>query len=144
MDRRSSGPRRTDRRALHFLVLGGLLFAGKSWWGAGARPEIVVTAAQREQIRREHDPSGRRPSGAEERARIDRVVDDEILYREALARGLDRDNPVVRERVLQSMQLLADNPQANATALLRDGLALGLDRSDVVVRPPLAGAMRLL
>jgi len=136
-------------RALHFLVLGGALFAGKSWWsgvarGSGPRPEIVVTAAQREEIRRDGQPLGRRSTPEEEGARLDRVVDDEILYREALARGLDRDNPVVRERVIQSMRLLSDDPQADEATLFRQGLRLGLDRSDVVVRRHLAATMRVL
>jgi hypothetical protein len=148
------------RRALHFLVLGGLIFIGRSSLcpdgsqGAGwaSQPRIVISAARREQIRRELDRTPGRPSASEEerarladeeRARLARDVDEEILYREALVRGLDRDDPVVRERVIQGMRLLSDDPHADEAGLYRAGLDLGLDRRDLVVRRHLAAAMRL-
>jgi hypothetical protein len=139
--------------ALHYLVLGGVLFAARSTvleqWsdlvGPGVRPRIVITAAQRGEVQREfRERLGRLPGPEEERGHLDRLVDDEILYREALVRGLDSGNDVVRDRVVQSMRLLAEDPNAAEEVLYREGLRIGLDRRDLVVQRHLATMMRLL
>ena len=52
----------------------------------------------------------RRTTAYEEelRAAVDAYVRDEMLYREGLALGLDRDDPVVRNRIRQKADLLSD------------------------------------
>lgn len=49
---------------------------------------------------------GRKPSDAEQAAAIEAYINDEVLYREALRRGLDKGDPVIRRRLLQSMQFV--------------------------------------
>src|SRR5690606_24384983 len=39
----------------------------------------------------------------------ERWIDDEILYRAGLARGLDRDDPVARRRVIQHLQFVHEH-----------------------------------
>jgi len=51
---------------------------------------------------------GTEPTPAEDAAIVDRFVDDEVLYREALAMGLDRGDIIVRRRLLQKMEFLLD------------------------------------
>src|SRR5262249_53297971 len=141
------------RPVLHYLAIGGLLFAARATLGTQwarlsrtVRPRIVITAAQRDVIRHEltQKPGQPPPTADQERAQGEHTVDEEILYREALARGLDRDDPVVRERVIQNMRLLSDDSHADEPTLFRQGLDIGLDRSDIVVRRHLAASMRLL
>ena len=136
--------------ALHFLAIGGLLFAleagWQAWSGAGSVPptRVVITAAQVEQLRRDLTlQNGYRPSPRALRAAIDAAIDEEVLYREALATGLDRGNEMIRQRLLQIAGFVTDDPGLDEEALYQTALRLGLDRSDVVVRRQLAEFMRL-
>lgn len=95
---------------VHFAVLGGALF----WLHAAVAPRdgghtIELSAADIEALR--HDRRrrlGTDPTPAEDAALIERFVDDEVLYREALALGLDRGDIIVRRRLLQKMEFLLD------------------------------------
>jgi hypothetical protein len=49
---------------------------------------------------------GRAPMASELRKAFDRYVRDEVLYREALARGLDRNDPVVKSSLVRKITLL--------------------------------------
>ena len=69
---------------------------------------------------------------------------EDLLVRQALALGLDRDDPVVLRRLLRNMRFVEEGEGRDAGALYRGSLALGMDRSDVVVRRRLAQRMRLL
>lgn len=51
--------------------------------------------------------TGRPPTDAELDNLVQRLVREEVLYREALRLGLDRDDTVVRRRMAQKMDLLA-------------------------------------
>jgi len=147
---------------LHFLVLGGILHLVEARWGpreASPRPApvsprtpaagvrtVTVSAAQieilREGWRRGH--RGLLPA-AEEARLIEGLAAEEILYREALARGLDRAEPV-RQRLIQNMQFLEISPaeKAGAEDLYRQAVEIGFDRTDPVVRRYLVEQMRLL
>src|SRR5215468_4930577 len=62
----------------------------------GART-IEVSAAQADQLAAVFRVSKKRPpTRAELRALIDDFIKEEVYYREALAIGLDRDDPVIR------------------------------------------------
>lgn len=99
---------------LHFVVLGAALFALDRWvagQGDEAEPEraIVIDADVRAELAdRWLHAHGERPSEAELERLVERWVDEEVLYREALARGLDRDDPQVRARLASSMAYLLD------------------------------------
>jgi len=93
---------------LHFLAVGVLVFALQ--WALGDRPApddshlIVVDEALREELNRQlWDSYGRSPSSKEIEAEVDRWVDIEILVREAERLGLDREDPVIRERLAAKM-----------------------------------------
>lgn len=51
---------------------------------------------------------GRAPEAAELEAALSRLVDDEVLVREARRRGLDQGDVIVRRRLIQKMELLAE------------------------------------
>lgn len=135
--------------ALHFLLLGGLLFAASSLTGssqpAAVREPVVITASRIEEIREDYRRTmGTAPTPRELAALIAKEADDEMLYREALLLGLDRGDPAVEWRVIEKMEFLYGLPAGGEAEALRRGLALGLQRDDVVVRSGLVTKMRLL
>jgi len=133
--------------ALHFLALGGLLFAAaraleRPPAPAAVRAPIVVDAAR---IREEFaERSGLVPTAADEAVLVERAIEEELLYREALARGLDRNDRSIRHRLSEKMRFLSPEAERSAEDYYRDALALGLDREDVIVRRMLVEKMRLL
>ena len=101
---------------LHFALLGSIIFVAYRLVAPPALDgaKIVITADRvaslRAQFAAMHD--GRPPNEDELRASIDAYVRDEMLYREGLAMGLDRDDPVVRNRVRQKADLLSEDALA--------------------------------
>jgi len=91
--------------------------------------------------------TGRAPDPSELQGLVATAIDDEILYREALARGLDRDDPVVQRRLVTNMAFVEDDgdrARDEAATLYGTALALGMDRGDLVVRRRLIAQMRAL
>ena len=101
---------------LHFALLGAAIFFGYRLVAplAGDASEIVITSDRIASISAQFSAShgGRPPHDSELRAAIDAYVRDEMLYREGLALGLDRDDPVVRNRIRQKTELLSDDALA--------------------------------
>ncbi len=134
--------------ALHFLVAGGLLFAIRSWWQPtvhdAARPRIAVTAADVDRLRSEWTAQHGAPPGSEtERALVDDALDEEILHREALAAGLDRQDPLVRSRLEKLGRFLGEASEGDRDTVEREARRLGLAEHDVVIRRHLTQLMRL-
>jgi hypothetical protein len=108
-----------------FALAGGLLFALSAVRSSPfTRERIVVSAdtvrrlvADREQL------LGRPISPEERRALVARHVDEEILVRDAYARGLDREDGAVRRRLLEVMRfVIGDEPPEPTPAQLREFL----------------------
>ncbi|MGH8691779.1 MAG: peptidyl-prolyl cis-trans isomerase [Burkholderiales bacterium] len=103
---------------MHFLLLGALLFGAYGWLNRGALEapdEIVVDAGRVASLSAQFERVWRRPPTPQELdGLIQTFVREEIFYREGLAMGLDRDDPVVRRRIGQKMAFLAEGltPQA--------------------------------
>lgn len=137
---------------LHFLVGGAVLFRlvhGPTPFAAvahgGPPAPIVVSAADVERLRTEYTrDTGLSPTPDDESALIDKAVDEELLFREAVARGLDRNDRSVRTWLIEQMAVLTDGPVTDGDRLYAQARALGLDRSDLVVRRILVQKMRLL
>jgi parvulin-like peptidyl-prolyl isomerase len=100
---------------LHFVVLGALLFLGYRSWPPPASAEvpskqIQFTVEQLTQLALQFQSQWRRPPTADELDRlVENRVQSEILYREALALRLDKDDEIVRRRMAQKMQFLAED-----------------------------------
>jgi hypothetical protein len=99
---------------LQFLILGALLFAADRVLhppapAATADDRIVVSADVRNELadawRQSH---GQPPTPAELESEIDRWIDQEILYREGMARGLERDDARVRDRIATKMGVVLE------------------------------------
>ena len=78
-----------------------------------ASSEITVSADQVEILVSRFTRSwGRAPSDAELQAVVEDFVREEISYREALAMGLDQNDPVVRRRMQQKLAFLLEDVEA--------------------------------
>jgi hypothetical protein len=106
---------------LQFLGVGLLLFVGYAWLNpASDQPDadlrIELTADDLRQIQVAWLAQGREPLSPEQlRSLVGARVREEILYREALALGLDQDDTIVRRRLAQKMEFLFED-----VAALRD------------------------
>jgi len=116
------------RYVLKIFALSALL-AGLFWALQGPpgrdsdRPEIVISEAEvAHQRARWEKMWGRPPTSAELQKAVDGYVRNEILYREALVRGMDREDPRVRMALIQKMQMLAAG-QADARRVTEKDLA---------------------
>ena len=98
---------------LHFLLLGLLLFlAYRLLHGAPDlnRQRIDVSAEDVDRLRLSWKAQrGQLPNSAELADLIEQQVREEIMYREAIALGLERDDTIVRRRLAQKMDFLADD-----------------------------------
>jgi hypothetical protein len=112
---RSPGAMRSWLREpmLHFLLIGAALLLLFEWIGADGGPgssRITVTAGQVEQLVAGFTRTWQRPPDeAELKGLIDEYVREEIAYREAIGLGLDRDDTVIRRRLRQKVEFLAED-----------------------------------
>lgn len=95
---------------LHFVVLGAVIFFADGALEARAQRDIHVSA---DVVLRLVDlwrgQAMREPSAAERASLIETHIREEILYREARALGLDRDDAIIRRRLAQKIEFLAED-----------------------------------
>jgi hypothetical protein len=105
---------------------------------AGAAPRsIVLTAGDLERLRDGFERTWQRPPTPEELAGlVEERVREEVFYREALALGLDQDDTIVRRRLRQKLEFLAEDvaPEEASDAELADWLAAHPERFRVEAR----------
>ena len=70
--------------------------------------------------------------------------DDALLVHEALLRGFERSDDVVRRRLIQNLRFARPDDRRSEDELVDEALRLGMHESDLVVRRRLALKMRLL
>ncbi len=95
----------------HFLLIGIALFGGYRWVSPGdsGGRRIVVTQGVLDDLVTQHVAArGREPSTTELNHLIESYVRDEILYREGVRLGLERDDIVVKRRVRQKIEMIAE------------------------------------
>jgi PPIC-type PPIASE domain len=97
---------------VHFLLLGGLLFG--AWYAFHDQPQIsddnriVLDEAQVASLAASFQRTWLRlPTHEELVGLVQDRIKEEILYREALALGLDRDDQVIRRRLRQKMEFVS-------------------------------------
>jgi parvulin-like peptidyl-prolyl cis-trans isomerase-like protein len=96
---------------LHFLLIGIALFGVYQWVSPvdsdGRR--IVITQGVVDDLVTQHVAArGREPSSTELNHLVESYVRDEILYREGVRLGLERDDIVVKRRVRQKIEMIAE------------------------------------
>ena len=103
---------------LHFLLLGVVLFAVYAYMqrGRGGVESSKQIALSLDDLRTMdmyfESQWHRQPTPAEFQAMVEDKVREEVLYREALAMGLDKDDTIVKRRMAQKMQFLAEDVAA--------------------------------
>ncbi|WP_372798845.1 hypothetical protein [Pontiella sp.] len=95
---------------IHFILLGAALFAVYAGLNRPDSKEgIVVTASMVQALEAQFSNDWNRAPSAEERQGLIRdYVREELAVREALALGLDRNDPVVRQRLRQKIELMVE------------------------------------
>ena len=101
---------------LHFLLIGLGLFVlyGIVSPGDSAGRTITISQSQVETLRRQYAALwGGPPDATQLSGLIEAQVRDEILYREGMAQGLGRDDPVIKRRIRQKIEVMAEEEGAN-------------------------------
>jgi hypothetical protein len=102
---------------LHFVLIGLALFAiyhRLSPYQPGDSRIVISQGVVDDLISQHVAVRGRPPSDRELRQAIDTYVREEILYREGAALGLDRDDAVVKRRVRQKLEVMAEENASSA------------------------------
>jgi hypothetical protein len=98
---------------LHFVLLGGLIFAAYAWvngFQVNDPDRIVVSLRQQENLARTFERTWQRPPAqAELNGLIVDFLRQEIAYRESQKMQLDRDDIVIRRRLRQKLEMLAED-----------------------------------
>lgn len=103
---------------VHFFAVALVLFAANSILNGSDQPpsanSITITQGRVQQIAASYRLlAGRMPSRAELQALVNDFVSEEIDYREAVAMGLDADDTIVRRRMRQKLEFLAEDSNAS-------------------------------
>ncbi|MBW2367611.1 MAG: peptidyl-prolyl cis-trans isomerase [Deltaproteobacteria bacterium] len=98
---------------VHFIALGLLIFCLNAWLGnpgSDSNPVIEVSAPKIKRFSEIYQAKWRRvPTSEEMNALIEQYVREEILYREAVAMGLDQNDTIVRRRLAQKVEFLSED-----------------------------------
>ena len=97
---------------LHFLLLGALIFIAYGFMNADtpSDDEIVVSLAQQKQLVNAFTVTWKRPPTSKEfQGIVENWIREEIAYREAVAMELDSNDSIIRRRLRQKLELLADD-----------------------------------
>jgi hypothetical protein len=99
---------------IQFLLIGAVLFGLYRLPGNGSvsasSNRITIGAGEIEQLRAMFMKQRQRPPSDEElRGIIDARVQEEVLYREALIMGLDRDDTIIKRRLAQKLEFLTED-----------------------------------
>lgn len=112
---------------LHFVIAGAALFALYAWAkprASGEGDSIVVSTDRIAALDQQFQLVWQRaPTRHEREGLVEQYVREEVLYREGLALGLERDDAVVRRRVGQKVAFLVqETPQPPTERELQEWL----------------------
>jgi hypothetical protein len=103
---------------MHFLLLGLLLFGinasmNRGRVGVEASKQIAISLDDLRLMEMYFESQWHRPPTSQElQALVEDKVREEVLYREGVAMGLDKDDTIVKRRIAQKMQFLAEDVAA--------------------------------
>ncbi len=123
---------------LHFLLIGLLLFLlyGKVAPSSDDGNRITVSQADIAALARQFEATWSRPPAPSElQDLVDSHVRDEILFREGAALGLLKDDPVIKRRVRQKLEVLVEEEGKSGTVGDAE-LAAYLERNAAAFRVP--------
>jgi len=98
---------------VHFVILGGLLFAGHSVWQKHVtksdRTILISPAEMERQAQIFASENKRQPSDADLEGLLFAHIEEQALMREAKHLGLDEDDTIIRRRLAQKMRFMIDD-----------------------------------
>jgi hypothetical protein len=103
---------------LHFLLIGLLLFAVYAYNSSGrsgieSPRQIVLSLDDLRTMTAYFESQWHRPPTPQEfQAMVEDKIQEEVLYREGLAMGLDKEDTIVKRRMAQKVQFLAEDVAA--------------------------------
>jgi peptidyl-prolyl cis-trans isomerase C len=103
---------------LHFLLIGAVLFGIYSWMNRGRMGiepsrQIAITMDDLRAMEGYFESQWHRPpTPVEFQAMVEDKVREEVLYREGLAMGLDKDDTIVKRRMAQKVEFLSEDVAA--------------------------------
>lgn len=127
---------------VHFLLLGALLFAGYAYFDrgrGGVEPskQIRLSLDDLGQLAMLFQSQWKRDPSPDEFARmVETKAQEEVLYREGLAMGLDKDDTIVKRRMAQKMQFVAEDVTAARTPTSAELKAWFEKNTDKFQEPP--------
>jgi peptidyl-prolyl cis-trans isomerase C len=123
---------------VHFLIVGLVLYAaGHAYARRHDHYRIDVTAERAAQLAETYRKQyGQSPDAQMRELLIQNDIDNEILYREGLRLKLDQDDEIVRRRIIQKMQFLAQNLHAPAEPTEAQIEAFFREHVAMYARPP--------
>ncbi len=94
--------------SLHFLFIGLVIYAASEFISPTVAPdEIHISSSQQEKLEEIWIRQwGRVPTETEMGLLIQNHIKEEILYRKALAMGLEKDDELIRRRLIQKISFL--------------------------------------
>jgi parvulin-like peptidyl-prolyl isomerase len=103
---------------VQFLLLGAVLFVLDAWLRPAAAPvaatQIVVSETRIDNLAQNFRRTWQRPPTKQELdGLIESFVKEEVMVREALALGLDRDDAIIRRRLQQKMEFVSEEAAAS-------------------------------
>lgn len=126
---------------IHFLLIGGLLFVIYGLQNDGISDQskrIVFTQADINRLAVLWEKQRQRPpSQVELEGLIEQQIREQVLYREALAMGLDKNDSIVRRRLAQKVEFISSDLAAQvepSDADLADYLAKHPDKFEIPAR----------
>jgi hypothetical protein len=126
---------------LHFLLVGAIIFAVYNVMQAD-RPvpapskEIRVSLDEFAQLALLFQAQWRREPTTDELGRlVENRVQEEVLYREALAMGLDKNDTIVKRRMAQKLQFLAEDVGGARDPTTADLMAWYENNAGLFVQP---------
>ncbi len=133
---------------VHFVLIGAALFVMWEIVGRGGRSpqarQIVLTLDDLRQLQLGFTAQWQRPPTQPEMlGLIENRIKEEVLYREALAMGLDKDDTIVRRRMAQKMQFLAEDV-SSAREPTREELKAWFDKNTAMFEQPARMTFRTL
>ncbi len=98
---------------VHFIILGGLLFAGHSLWQRHvSKADYTITVSPDEMERQATIFAGenrRQPTDEDLQALLFAYVEEQALMREASRMGLGDDDTIIRRRLAQKMRFMIED-----------------------------------
>ena len=107
---------------------------------------VAIRITEADLLRAGRDPLARRAALATATLPapvVDQLIDDSVLWHEAVRRGMHRNDSIVRRRLIGSMRFLGAAPGTADETLFQSALRLGMHRSDLVASRRLIERARL-